>query len=179
MLKFYSKSDPKKLSPVLETGKETTMTLAAAHALVLLEDGTIVGDPMEKTTLSALDWKLSKGERRVCRRDLSLIDDRRPGLAHGEGRPSQISDPHPKAIPVLFGPQAHVYCFCHLRRSGPQVGCGRQGRAGNAQGHVLGGAYVYDETYRWYTARQPCDCPRLQEMKIQNDQVGSRRRPSM
>lgn len=47
---------------MLETGKETTLTLAAAHALVLLEDGTIVGDPMEKTTLSALDWKLSKGE---------------------------------------------------------------------------------------------------------------------
>ena len=37
------------------------MTLAAAHALVLLEDGTLVGDPMEKTTLGALEWKLAKG----------------------------------------------------------------------------------------------------------------------
>lgn len=51
---------------MLETGKETTLTLAAAHALVLLEDGTIVGDPMEKTTLSALDWKLSKGKLVLC-----------------------------------------------------------------------------------------------------------------
>ena len=44
-----------------ETSRETTLTLAAAHALVLLEDGTIVGDPMEKTTLAALDWKIAKG----------------------------------------------------------------------------------------------------------------------
>jgi cation-transporting ATPase 13A1 len=35
--------------------------LAAAHALVRLDDETVVGDPMEKTTLEALDWKLSKG----------------------------------------------------------------------------------------------------------------------
>lgn len=44
------------------TGKETTLALAAAHALVLLEDGTVVGDPMEKTTLAALEWQLSKGD---------------------------------------------------------------------------------------------------------------------
>ncbi|CAK9780742.1 hypothetical protein CC85DRAFT_329688 [Cutaneotrichosporon oleaginosum] len=55
-------ADPKRLVPVTETSKETTLSLAAAHALVLLDDGTIVGDPMEKTTLQALDWKVSKGD---------------------------------------------------------------------------------------------------------------------
>lgn len=57
-----SSSDPKKLIAITETSRETTLTLAAAHALVLLEDGTLVGDPMEKTTLNALDWKLTKGD---------------------------------------------------------------------------------------------------------------------
>ncbi|KAG6878464.1 hypothetical protein C0993_006304 [Termitomyces sp. T159_Od127] len=47
---------------VKETSRETTLALAAAHALVKLDDGTIVGDPMEKTTLEALEWNLSKGE---------------------------------------------------------------------------------------------------------------------
>lgn len=56
--------DHKKLVPVKETPLNTTLCLASAHALVLLDDG-IVGDPMEKTTLEALDWKVSKGERNL------------------------------------------------------------------------------------------------------------------
>jgi cation-transporting ATPase 13A1 len=61
MLFCDSARDRKKLVDVKETEKETTLCLAAAHALVRLDDGTVVGDPMEKTTLEALDWKLSKG----------------------------------------------------------------------------------------------------------------------
>ncbi|KAJ9121558.1 hypothetical protein QFC22_002177 [Naganishia vaughanmartiniae] len=55
-------SNSRTLTPVPETPDETKLTLASAHALVLLEDGVIVGDPMERTTLDALDWKLSKGD---------------------------------------------------------------------------------------------------------------------
>ncbi|EIN05518.1 endoplasmic reticulum Ca-transporting P-type ATPase [Punctularia strigosozonata HHB-11173 SS5] len=54
--------DPLKLVDVKETTKETTLCLAAAHALVRLDDGTVVGDPMEKTTLEALKWKVDKGD---------------------------------------------------------------------------------------------------------------------
>lgn len=53
-------SDRKKLITVKETSLETTLCLASAHALVLLDDD-VIGDPMEKTTLDALNWKLSKG----------------------------------------------------------------------------------------------------------------------
>jgi cation-transporting ATPase 13A1 len=45
----FSSSNPRELVSVTKTKKETTLALAAAHALVLLEDGTMVGDPMEKT----------------------------------------------------------------------------------------------------------------------------------
>lgn len=57
-----SPTDPLKLVDVKATGRETTLALAAAHALVRLDDGTIVGDPMERTTLDALNWQLSKGD---------------------------------------------------------------------------------------------------------------------
>ncbi|KAK0550438.1 putative cation-transporting ATPase 1 [Tilletia horrida] len=53
---------PENLKALPDTSKDTVLTLASAHALVLLEDG-LVGDPMEKTTLNALDWKLSAGDQ--------------------------------------------------------------------------------------------------------------------
>jgi len=54
--------DPRKLTPVHETDLNTTLTLASAHALVLLDEAGVVGDPMEKTTLDALGWSLSSGD---------------------------------------------------------------------------------------------------------------------
>ncbi|QGA12721.1 hypothetical protein EYB26_000366 [Talaromyces marneffei] len=47
---------------VPEVGNETTLVLATAHALVKLEEGEIVGDPMEKATLSSLGWVLGKDD---------------------------------------------------------------------------------------------------------------------
>jgi cation-transporting ATPase 13A1 len=46
------------LSPVTEVGTETTLVLATAHALVKLDEGDIVGEPMEKATLTSLGWTL-------------------------------------------------------------------------------------------------------------------------
>jgi len=43
-----------------EVGLETTLVLATAHALVKLDEGEIVGEPMEKATLSSLGWNLGQ-----------------------------------------------------------------------------------------------------------------------
>ncbi|KPM38020.1 Manganese-transporting ATPase 1 [Neonectria ditissima] len=48
--------------PVTETSMETKLVLATAHALVKLDEGEIVGDPMEKATLSSLGWTLGKND---------------------------------------------------------------------------------------------------------------------
>ncbi|KAI1577330.1 MgtA Cation transport ATPase [Pyrenophora tritici-repentis] len=46
------------LTKLTDVGTETTLVLAAAHALVKLDDGETVGEPMEKATLQSLNWKL-------------------------------------------------------------------------------------------------------------------------
>lgn len=61
ILDCNSDADQRKLVSVKEVSRETTLCLAAAHALVKLDDGTTVGDPMEKTTLDSLEWSLKKG----------------------------------------------------------------------------------------------------------------------
>nr|POE75191.1 manganese-transporting atpase 1 [Quercus suber] len=50
------------LTKVNETGLATTLTLATAHALVKLEEGDVVGEPMEKATLESLGWALGKND---------------------------------------------------------------------------------------------------------------------
>ncbi|KAI9816283.1 MAG: hypothetical protein M1827_001885 [Pycnora praestabilis] len=50
------------LTPVLEVGIDTTLVLATAHALVKLDEGEVVGDPMEKATLTSLGWTLGRND---------------------------------------------------------------------------------------------------------------------
>ena len=47
-----------RLTSIVDAGSQTTFVLATAHALVKLDDGDIVGDPMEKATLGGLGWTL-------------------------------------------------------------------------------------------------------------------------
>ena len=55
------------LTPVLEAGQQTTLVLATAHALVKLDEGDVVGDPMEKATLNALGWTLGRNDTLTSR----------------------------------------------------------------------------------------------------------------
>ncbi|KAK4152986.1 hypothetical protein C8A00DRAFT_34317 [Chaetomidium leptoderma] len=51
-----------RMTPVHDAGMETTLVLATAHALVKLDESDVVGDPMEKATLTALGWSLGKND---------------------------------------------------------------------------------------------------------------------
>ncbi|KND87100.1 Manganese-transporting ATPase 1 [Tolypocladium ophioglossoides CBS 100239] len=50
------------MTSVNDASLETQLVLATAHALVKLDEGEIVGDPMEKATLTSLGWTLGRND---------------------------------------------------------------------------------------------------------------------
>ena len=69
------------ITPVLEAGHETTLVLATAHALVRLDEGDIVGDPMEKATLTSLGWKLGKNDTLTSKQTVASVSGKGAALA--------------------------------------------------------------------------------------------------
>lgn len=66
------KGDIKALKKVEKSGMDTTLVLATAHALVKLDEGEIVGDPMEKATLQSLGWTLGANDTLTSRSNVQL-----------------------------------------------------------------------------------------------------------
>jgi manganese-transporting P-type ATPase len=132
---IVSASDHLKLADVKATSRETTLCLAGAHALVRLDDGTVVGDPMEKATLEALEWQIGNGD----------------GVS-----PSSSSAPHRTTVSIR---RRFQFSSALKRMSTVSTLPGGRGLVsvkGAPETLKTMLAHVpsdYDETYKWYTRR--------------------------
>jgi len=120
---------------VKETSRETTLCLVGAHALVRLDDGTIVGDPMEKTTLEALEWKINPS---------------------GTVSPDSTSAPHRTSLT----PRRRFQFSSALKRMSALATMpnGRgiaavKGAPETIRGMLAKVPEGYDDTYKWFTRR--------------------------
>lgn len=126
--------DAKSLVNVQSVSRDTTLCLAAAHALVRLDDGTIVGDPMEKTTLQALDWNLAQGDvispSNNSQHKISLTIRRRFQFSSALKRMATVSNlPGGKTFVAVKGaPETIKGMLSHVPP-------------------------YYDETYKWFTRK--------------------------
>ncbi|PIA19215.1 hypothetical protein COEREDRAFT_68863 [Coemansia reversa NRRL 1564] len=55
-------TDPTRLAGARELKRDGVLTLASAHALVQLDNGEVVGDPMERTQLEAVGFRLASSD---------------------------------------------------------------------------------------------------------------------
>lgn len=55
-------SSMQSLRSVVDVETATTLVLASAHSVVRLDDGTTVGDPMERATLQSIGWRIGANE---------------------------------------------------------------------------------------------------------------------
>lgn len=98
-------SEIRALSTAEQLPAESTLVLAAAHALVLLDDGDIVGDPMEQNTLKAIGWTVEKNDRThsIVKPSNSLRILRRFQFSSALKRSSSIADVHGRTLVAVKG----------------------------------------------------------------------------
>lgn len=118
-----------------EVGKDTALCLAAAHALVRLDDGVIVGDPMEKTTLDALEWTVGQG---------NII------------QPASKDAPHGTKLQIR---RRFAFSSALKRMSsvsslpGGELLAAVKGAPETIKAMLANVPESYDDTYKWYTRR--------------------------
>ncbi|OKO99347.1 Manganese-transporting ATPase 1, partial [Penicillium subrubescens] len=74
------------LSKASRIGADTALVLASAHALVKLDEGEVVGDPMEKATLQWLGWTLGRNDTLTCKGSAPVIASRPVESVHVKRR---------------------------------------------------------------------------------------------
>ncbi|KAI9281085.1 P-type ATPase [Sporodiniella umbellata] len=135
---FSDESNPEiGLAAATDVAKETQWVLASAHALVELEDG-IVGDPMEKETLKALQWDLAPND---------IV------LPKGEKRSQYLQIRRRYQFSSALKRQSSVSTLVHPSLNGPKTFVAVKGAPETLKGMYKQVPKDYVEIYRHYTRK--------------------------
>ncbi|KAG8757399.1 hypothetical protein FRC14_002103 [Serendipita sp. 396] len=149
-------ADPLKMVNVKSVDWQTTHVLATAHALVKLDqeitsatnakasktgDATIVGDPMEKTTLESLGWHLKSSD---------VVEPASARALDGKTLPSIIIRRR-----FQFSSALKRMSTVSSIGKGGKIMVSVKGAPETIKGFLATGSVPqwYDETYKWYTRR--------------------------
>ncbi|KAG6372934.1 hypothetical protein JVT61DRAFT_6970 [Boletus reticuloceps] len=137
--------DKLSLINVNDSGKQTMHCLAAAHALVRLDDGVIISDPMERTTLNALELQISQGD------SVAPSSSKTPNASRIYIRCCfQFSSALKRMSTVSTFPSGKVLVAV-------------KGASETIKGMLVHVPEWYDEAFKWYTRRAAMCLPSVQK----------------
>ena len=70
---FFFSSNKIEITPVQDLPLETVHAMATCHTLINLDD-ELIGDPLEKVILQAIDWNLTKGDVVVAKKTKLMLN---------------------------------------------------------------------------------------------------------
>ena len=144
-----TKAGNEKLKKVENAGRETTLVLATAHALVKLDEGEVVGDPMEKATLAALGWALGAND---------LLSSKATGASHGSSFASPAGSVQIKRrfqFSSALKRQSSIATI-HPAPGGKKIKStfvGVKGAPETVRNMLVEVPADYEETFKWFTRR--------------------------
>lgn len=134
------------LSKASVVGPETTLVLASAHALVKLDEGEVVGDPMEKATLQWLGWTLGRNDTLTCKGSAPVIGSRPVESVHVKRRfqfSSALKRQSTIATVTTFDPKTSKKTKCTF--------VGVKGAPETIQTMLVNTPPNYEETFKYFT----------------------------
>jgi cation-transporting ATPase 13A1 len=140
-----------RMTPVLQAGQDTTFVLATAHALVKLDEGDIVGDPMEKATLTSLGWTLGQHD---------TLTSKALATSKGNSFASSASIVQIKRRFQFSSALKRQSSIAHITTTNPQTGkktkgtfIGVKGAPETIQTMLVSTPPDYEETFKYFTRK--------------------------
>ncbi|ORY77669.1 hypothetical protein BCR37DRAFT_382557 [Protomyces lactucae-debilis] len=128
-----------KLQDIGSSPTETALVLASAHSVVRLDDGTTVGDPMERATLTSIGWRVAAADQIF------------PPAASDAFRGDSITVKRRFQFSSALKRQSTVSSLANKERKGSKLLCSVKGAPETIKTMLTYVPEGYDQTFKHFT----------------------------